>query len=102
MMNQKSVKYYFDDQIRRFSVDVPTDGAGVFVNLTNKIVSMYPDVPVDELQLGWRDTDNELISLGSDEDLKEALKDGANAEVLRVFGNRKCFALLFLSAYTAD
>lgn len=93
MNQQKSVKYYFEDQIRRFSVDIP-DGPGVFVNLTNKIVSIYPDVPIDELQLCWKDTENELISVGGDEDIKEALKDPSNAEVLRIFGNCKFFSSL--------
>lgn len=71
-----TVKTYFnfrssEPEIRRFSVDA--DASTSYDYLVEKIRNVYPTLKREDLQLFWKDEDNELIIFSSDDELIEAL-----------------------------
>lgn len=78
-----SIKFYYNGEIRRFSMDFPPSGLP-FAALLQKILNSYPNLDMSKTQLAWKDREGDLIVFSSDEELKEAVKN-LNDDVFRVF-----------------
>jgi len=58
-------------EIRRFGIDA--DVSTNYSYLVGKIHSVFPGLAHKQYNLGWRDTENDLIIFSSDDELTEAL-----------------------------
>lgn len=75
-----SIKWQHEGFFRRFSVDVP-EKASAYEALLSKVKEVVPGF---KAQLGWKDVDGDLIVMGSDAEVREAIRESSDM-LLRVF-----------------
>jgi len=75
----QSVKLFANDEIRRFPV---ADGHLKYETLVQKVAQLYPNCSM--IQMAWKDIDNDLVVIKTDDDLNEAVKCVSNG-VLHIF-----------------
>ncbi|RDD41119.1 Sequestosome-1 [Trichoplax sp. H2] len=76
------VKAYSDDEIRRFALDQNVTTS--YNYLYQKIGTLFPNLLRDSYVLKWCDTDGDLITFSSDDELIDALSN-RNDEIFRVY-----------------
>lgn len=76
-MTQPVKVYYVENQatkeIRKFSLE--SDLASNFEYVTAKIRQMFPDLLRKDIQIFWKDSENDYLTISSDEELHEALSN---------------------------
>lgn len=77
----KSVKLFAGKEIRRFSLE-STDGNFKFEKMIEKVVQLYPQLPL--VKLAWKDEDGDFVAITNDDDVKEAVRQ-TNNDTLRIY-----------------
>lgn len=74
-MSQSVKVYYIENQatkeIRKFSLE--SDVAGNFEYLAAKICQTFPDLLRKDIEVFWKDEENEYVTISSDDELHQAL-----------------------------
>ncbi|XP_063714243.1 uncharacterized protein LOC134842028 [Symsagittifera roscoffensis] len=77
-----TVKAFFKEEIRRFALDV--SNATSFAYLEGKVRTSFQNLPAKgKLLLRWKDSDGDLVTFSTDDELVEALSSAENG-VFRV------------------
>jgi hypothetical protein len=84
-----AVKVYLSlegrSEIRRF--ELSDSQIGSYAQLHQKIVSTFPEMKPETIQLFWIDNEGDRIVFGSDDELKQAINKAMNDGILKIYVN---------------